>query len=124
MIRTFTRLLTACAILAGAALHAQVSYPGGVYSQNFDTLQGTTNNTTGVTWTDNSTLPGWYSSHTNYGVTNGTMGGTAATFDGTSVAANVGLFSFGTAGSVDRALGSPPHRASPATRTSITACVS
>lgn len=89
--------------LTGAA---QVSYTGGVYVQNFDTLQGTTNNTTGVTWTDNSTLPGWYSSHTSYGVTNGTMGGTVATFDGTSVAANVGLFSFGAASGTDRALGS------------------
>jgi len=85
---------------------AQVSYTGGVYVQNFNSLQGTTNNATGVTWTDNSTLPGWYSSHTAYGVTNGTMGGTVTTFDGTSVAANVGLFSFGAAAGTDRALGS------------------
>ncbi len=86
--------------------NAQVSYTGGVYSQNFDTLQGTTNNTTGVAWTNNSTLTGWYSSNTTYGVTNGTMGGTVAAFDGTATAANVGLFSFGTASSTDRALGS------------------
>lgn len=85
---------------------AQVSYTGGVYKQDFNALQGTTNNATGQAWTDNSTLPGWYSSHTTYGVTNGTMGGTAATFDGTSVANNVGLFSFGAASSTDRALGS------------------
>lgn len=98
-------LLTALLALPLSAF-AQISYTGGAYSQNFDTLQGTTNNTTGVAWTDNVTLPGWYSSHTTYGVTNGTMGGTAATFDGTSVAANVGLFSFGTSASTDRALGS------------------
>ncbi len=102
MIRKLLFILAFTASLA----QAQVSYTGGVYSQDFNTLQGTTNNTTGVAWADNSTLAGWYSSHTSYGVTNGTMGGTAATFDGTSVAANVGLFSFGTAASTDRALGS------------------
>ena len=105
MIRFLTRLLTACAILAGAA-HAQISYTGGVYSQNFDTLPGTTNNQTGQAWTNNSTLAGWYSSHAAFGVTDGTIGGTAATFDSTSVAANIGMFSFGTAASTDRALGS------------------
>jgi hypothetical protein len=113
------QLLLSFALTASLA-QAQVSYTGGVYNQDFNTLQGTTNNTTGVAWTDNSTLTGWYSSHTTYGVTNGTMGGTAATFDGTSVAANVGLFSFGAAASTDRALG----QVSPATRTSITACAS
>jgi hypothetical protein len=103
----FTIPTTLAALLVTASLsNAQVSYTGGVYSQNFDTLQGTTNNTTGVTWTNNVTLPGWYSSHTSYGVTNATMGGSVATFDGTATAANVGLFSFGTAGSTDRALGS------------------
>ena len=105
MIRFLTRLLAACAILAGAA-HAQISYTGGVYSQNFDTLPGTTNNQTGQAWTNNSTLAGWYSSHAAFGVTDGTIGGTAATFDSTSVAANIGMFSFGTAASTDRALGS------------------
>lgn len=89
--------------LTGAA---QVSYTGGAYFQDFNTLQGTTNNTANVTWTDNSTLPGWYSSKSGYHVTNGTMGGTAATFDATSTANNIGLISFGTSGSTDRALGS------------------
>lgn len=103
-------LLTALLVLPLSAF-AQISYNGGVYSENFNTLQGTTNNTTGVAWTDNVTLPGWYAALTtgavtSYGVTNGTMGGTAATFDGTSVANNVGLFSFGTSASTDRALGS------------------
>ncbi len=89
--------------LTGAA---QVSYTGGVYLQDFNTLQGTTNNTANVTWTDNSTLPGWYSSKSGYQVTNGTMGGTAATFDATNSANNIGMISFGSASSTDRALGS------------------
>ena len=100
------RILLSALLLLPLSAFTQISYNGGVYGQNFDTLQGTTNNATGVAWTDNVTLPGWYSSHTTYGVTNGTMGGTAGTFDGTTVAANVGLFSFGTAASTDRALGS------------------
>lgn len=102
----FIPKLLATALAATPLAQAQVSHTGGTYTQDFNTLQGTTNNTTGVAWSDNLTLPGWYSSHASYGVTNGTMGGTAATFDGTSVAANVGFFSFGTAGSTDRALGS------------------
>ena len=40
---------TFAALLVTASLsHAQVSYTGGVYSQDFNTLPGTTNNTTGV----------------------------------------------------------------------------
>lgn len=100
------RLLLFASLCIASNAMSQISYTGGVYSQDFNTLQGTSNNITGVAWTDNTTIAGWYSSHTNYGVTNGTMGGTAATFDGTSVAANVGLFSFGSAASTDRALGS------------------
>ena len=108
---------TLAALLAVVPLvHAQVSYTGGVYSQNFDTLQGTTNNTIGVVWTDNSTLPGWYAALTTglvatYAVTNGTIGGTATTFDDTDGSPttninNVGIFSFGTSSFSDRALGS------------------
>lgn len=106
MTRFLIRLFAACAMFAGATIHAQVSYTGGVYSQNFDTLPGTTNNTLNSTWTDNTTLPGWYANKTTFSVTDGTVGGTAATFDATSSANNVGLFSFGTASSTDRALGS------------------
>ena len=96
--------LLAAALAASASSHAQVSYTGGVYSQNFNSLPAT-NNTQG-TWANNSTLPGWYSSQTTFGITNGTYGGTAATFDSTSTAVNVGLFSFGTSAATDRALGS------------------
>jgi hypothetical protein len=93
-------------LATASAAVAQVSYTGLPYIQDFNSLAGTTNNQTGVTWTDNSTLLGWYASKSGYGVTDGTQGGTAATFDSTSTAANIGLFSFGTAGSTDRALGS------------------
>jgi hypothetical protein len=39
----------------GIHLHAQVSYSGGIYSENFDSL-----GSGGITWTDNTTVPGWY----------------------------------------------------------------
>ena len=94
-------------ILLGLGAQAQVNYSGGVYAQNFDAMPGTTNNSVNVAWTDNVTLPGWYASKTTFGVTDGTLGGTAASFDSTSSSAdNVGLFSFGEAASTDRALGS------------------
>lgn len=101
------KLLLALTLTAGLA-QAQVSYTGGVYSQNFDTLPGATNNTLNTTWSNNSTLAGWYANKTAFSVTDGTIGGTAATFSPTAAANtnNVGLFSFGTAASTDRALGS------------------
>src|SRR5436853_4417091 len=62
-------------------------------TENFDTLAqtGTSN-----TWTDNTTIPGWYSTRTVY------IGGTGSITNG-------GLYSFGVAGTnpvTDRALGS------------------
>lgn len=85
---------------------AQVSFTGTPYTQTFDALQGTTNNTLNVPWTNNSTLPGWYLSKATYSVTDGTLGGSAAAFDSTSTAVqNVGLFSFGSAASAERAIG-------------------
>lgn len=106
MIRSITRLLFALTALLVAASHAQVDYTGGVYSQNFNSLPGTTNNTLNTAWTDNTTLLGWYASKTTFSVTDGTIGGSAAAFDSTSTANNVGLFSFGSSSSTDRALGS------------------
>ena len=95
------------AAFAVSSASAQVSYTGGVYHQNFDSLPGTANNTLDSTWTDNVTLAGWYSNKTTFGVTDATVGGTAATYDSTSATANnVGLFSYGTAASTERALGS------------------
>lgn len=102
----FSLLAAGLAALVSAA-SAQVAYNGAVYRQDFNTLPGTTNNTLNVAWTDNTTLPGWYATKSTFSVTDGTIGGSASTFDSTSATANnVGLFSFGTAGSTDRALGS------------------
>jgi endonuclease I len=66
----------------------------GYYRQNFDALPsaGTTN------WTDNSTLAGWYAQRAASNTTT-----IVATNGGSSTG---GLYSFGTTGSPDRALGS------------------
>jgi len=70
-------------------LHSQVAFDGD-YSQDFDTLasSGTAN-----TWTDNSTLTGWYASRTTYIANAGTS-------------ATGGLHSYGAASASERALGS------------------
>ena len=62
----------------------------GSYSQNFDLLAGSG---TGNSWTNSSTLPGWYASRTSYDANTGS--GTTGT-----------LYSYGLSGSTDRALGS------------------
>ena len=62
-------------------------------TENFDTLASTA---TGITWTDNSTIPGWYSTRTTYN-------------SGTGSSNTGSLYSFGVAGANpanDRALGS------------------
>jgi len=59
-----------------------------VYYQDFNLFS-----TTAGTWTDNSTIPGWYSSRTTFLV-------------GTGSANTGGLYNFGVSGSADRALGS------------------
>jgi uncharacterized repeat protein (TIGR01451 family) len=62
------------------------------YTQNFDTLP-----TSGsATWTNNSTIPGWYSVRTGTGTT-------IVANDGSSNAGN--LYSYGTGTATDRALG-------------------
>jgi hypothetical protein len=101
----FLTKILATTLAATALVQAQVSYTGGVYFQNFNTLPGTTNNTLNTAWTNNSTLAGWYANKSTFSVTDATVGGSAAAFDATTVANNVGLFSFGTASSTDRALG-------------------
>jgi len=60
------------------------------YSQDFNSLASTG---TAITWTDNTTIPGWYASRVVYNTGNG----------GSNAGA---LYSFGTTGSTDRALGS------------------
>src|SRR6266404_952550 len=62
-------------------------------TENFNTLASTG---TGLTWTDNSTIPGWYSTRTTYN-------------SGTGSSNTGALYSFGVAGTnplTDRALGS------------------
>src|SRR5215468_11116155 len=66
---------------------------GSPLTENFDTLPSSGS----ATWTNNSTIPGWYHARTGTGVT-------IVANDGGSNAGN--LYSYGTSGSTDRALGS------------------
>lgn len=78
-------------------LSAQILMSGGGYSQNFDSLASSGT----PSWTDNSTLPGWYIS---------TNAQSAAFYrTGAGTASTGGIYSFGTNGVnslSDRALGS------------------
>src|SRR5689334_7109212 len=72
---------------------ASITTLGAPLTENFDTLAQTGTN---ITWTDNSTIPGWYSTRTTYN-------------SGTGVSNTGALYSFGVAGTnpvTDRALGS------------------
>ena len=62
----------------------------GIYNQDFNTLANTG---TSIPWTDNITITGWYSSRTIYNSGDGSSNAGA-------------LYSFGTTGSTERALGS------------------
>ncbi len=77
--------------MAGA-VQGQVLF-SGTYTQNFNTLA-----TSGVsnTWTDNSTISGWYAANNATPLT---------TYSANSGAGTNGLFSFGSGTSSDRALG-------------------
>jgi FlaG/FlaF family flagellin (archaellin) len=93
--RTMKKTLLAILGLAAVSLagvNGQVvitSSSNFTYSQNFNTLPttGTTN-----TWTDNSTIPAWYSSRT-------------VLLAGPGSSATAGLWSYGSSNSTDRALG-------------------
>jgi len=82
--------LALLAILTAPVALAQISYTSGNYTQNFD---GLANTGTGITWTNNSTLPGWFSDETDYDA-------------GTGSLTTGSLYSFGAASASDRALGS------------------
>jgi hypothetical protein len=87
-------LASACLFLETAS--AQVLFSAGPYNQNFDSLA---NSGTANTWTDNSTLPGWYASKT--------VAGAVTTYRADNGAGNAGaIYSFGATGSSERALGS------------------
>jgi alkaline phosphatase D len=105
MLRPPPRILLA-AIGAAASLGAStVRYSDGAYHQSFDSLPAAAHNSTGHVWQQGLTLPGWHASRPSYSATDGTLGGGASAFVVTSVADNVGLLSFGAAGSSERALG-------------------
>lgn len=80
-------------LIINGKLFAQVNISmlgsAGAYSQNFNTLA----NSGSGTWTDNSTITGWYSNQT-----------TCDANTGTTTTAN--MYSFGTTSNSDRALGS------------------
>lgn len=98
MKKILTIIGLAAASLAGA--NAQVLYTTGNYTQNFNGLL----NSGSGTWTNNSTLTGWYAQ-------------TDATASITTIAANTGstttagLYSFGSTSASDRALGYAPTNA-------------
>jgi len=96
-------------VLALAA-NAQVLLSGGLtYSQNFDSLSNTPAASSG-TWTDNATpgLVGWYASRAFVSGTTSAFGPFAYTAYrvGDGSANNGSIWSFGTIGATDRALGS------------------
>jgi hypothetical protein len=86
-------ILLAGSMFAGIHLYGQIplsSLLNATYTQNFDSLASSG---TGHSWINNSTIPGWYLSRTTY---NADPGGSSA----------VTTFSFGSAASTERALGS------------------
>lgn len=86
-------IFLAGSIFTGIHLHGQIplsSLLNFTYAQNFDNLASSG---TGHAWINNSTLTGWYLSRTTYNAGNG--GDSAVT-----------VFSFGSIGSTERALGS------------------
>lgn len=97
----FRPIVTSFAIIVfgvlffSAPIFAQVSVTtlGIPYTQNFDTLPATGS----ATWTNNSTIPGWFHARTGTGTT-------IVANDGSSNAGN--LYSYGTTADTDRAIGS------------------
>jgi uncharacterized protein len=88
-------VLASALILAAPQVRAQVSLTtlGVPYTQSFDTLPASGS----TTWTNNSTIPGWFHARTGTGTT-------IVANNGTSNAGN--LYSYGTGTDTDRALGS------------------
>jgi len=103
IMKTYRTLLSALVVtvLLASALRAQVSFTGAPYKQDFDSLPSFTvdgSTTTSVfTFSNNSTLPGWYSS-----VGTGTN---AAVRSAGAAKATGDLYDWGSSGDTDRALG-------------------
>ena len=87
--------LASALILVAPPVRAQVSLTtlGTPYTQGFDALPASGS----ATWTNNSTIPGWFHARTGTGTT-------IVANDGSSNAGN--LYSYGTGTATDRALGS------------------
>lgn len=94
------------ALAVSPALAAPVSYTGGAYSQNFDTLANSSQAAT-VTWSDGNTLPGWYA----YGSLTASAPTTYRVNNGNFLGFNE-LLSLGSGTSTDRALGSQTNTTS------------
>src|SRR5947199_260900 len=94
-LRVIAVALAALSFLSTSTAFAQVSLMnlGDAYQQNFDGLPASGS----ATWTNNSTIPGWYHARTGTGTT-------VVANDGASNAGN--LYSYGTGTATDRALGS------------------
>jgi len=88
-----TALILVLSVLSGAqSVRAGIAYDGRIYRQDFDTLANAPEGSTPA-WIDDTTIPGWFSDESTYTVENGT-----------STAGR--LYSFGSEGDPDRALGS------------------
>src|ERR1041385_6254059 len=105
-LRTVIRLLAharnkvAFGLIAAGLLQfssAQVLMSGGTYSQNFDSLA---NSGTGIGWTNNVTLSGWYASKSV------APNDVTAYNTGTGSSGTGALYSFVASGSTERAFGS------------------
>jgi predicted extracellular nuclease len=95
MRRTLVLLAALSCCLLTSPVRAQVSLTtlGTPYTQSFDTLPASGS----ATWTNNSTIPGWFHARTGTGTT-------IVANNGSSNAGN--LYSYGTGTATDRALGS------------------
>ena len=97
MDKTLLTALIALVVVLNNSIQGQITYTGGTYTQNFDTLASTgTNNP----WTNNVTLPGWYLFRQ---PSPGTPLNTYNASDGSNNAGS--FYSFGSVGSNERALG-------------------
>jgi hypothetical protein len=76
-----SRLLLAGAFIAAASASAQVSLTtvGQTISENFDSPAGITTTNGAYTWTDNTTLAGWFSENPSAGIQSQFPGGISAT---------------------------------------------
>jgi RHS repeat-associated protein len=96
--RSFILAIVVFALFAAASGRGQVVYQSleDVYTQNFNSLPSTGST---YTWTDNSTIAGWYAANS------GSLSfNPAGVTTGSTTTGN--LYSFGSSGASDRALGS------------------